>query len=146
VLRGWKCGSSVVICCDDADRACLLFKSHQKFPWVCPHSSNNCLVFPHSAHVCCTFSYCLQHKLLIKIYSCPYKLFCCVKLVHLEISVWVYNDTSCSNCIQCMSLTAKCRVTAEDSGEPHLCGKQCGNDPAQAWHAAHMTSKDATTE
>ena len=53
---------------------------------------------------------------------------------HLEISVWLNNDTSCSNCIQCTYL-------ADDSEEPpNLCGKQCGNDPAQ------MNSQDATTE
>lgn len=72
-----------------------------------------------------------------------------MKLVHLEISVWVNNYTSCSNCIQCMYmyLAEICRVTSEDSGEPHnLCGKQCGYDPAQAWHIAQMTSQDVTTE
>lgn len=129
-------------------QACLLFRSHQKFPWRCPLSSNNSvLFFPHPAPVCCTVYYCLQRNLMIKIFSHPYKTFCCVKLVHLEIPVWVYNDTSCSNCIQCTYLTVICRVTAEGSGEPHnLYGKQSENDPAQAWHAAQMTSHDVTTE
>jgi hypothetical protein len=76
---------------------CLLSELNQWFCWDIA-----CLAMILSSfsltRVFCVFSCCIECNLLLETISPIFKLFSCLEKAHQESFVWIYNDTSYSNC------------------------------------------------